>query len=58
MATVRDEEKIVRNRLVSLIWVLEKIDQLRNSTGHGTIKLDVKNGLVVYVECTERDHLN
>lgn len=58
MATVRDEEKIVRNRLTAAIWLLDRIDQLRNGTGHGTIKLDVKNGLVVYVECTERDHLN
>lgn len=41
-----------------VMWILRAWDSISEDTGFGTLKLDIKDRSVVYVEKTVRDHLN
>lgn len=58
MPAPRPNPKGMDNAMLTALWVIEALRDIQNQTGHGTIKLDVKNGFVVYTEKTVRDHLN
>lgn len=57
MAVTKDEAKLTSNTIRTLIMVADRMKLLRQEGGYGSIKLDMKDGLVVYSEATVRDHI-
>lgn len=53
-----DSIKNLHNDIEVAIYVLKRLAQIREDTGYGTIKLDIKNNVVVYSEMAVREHLN
>ena len=50
--------KQIKNDVDVVLYVLGRIQQIRDDTGFGSIKLDIKSGSVVYSEVAVREHLN
>jgi hypothetical protein len=55
---VHDQAKVFRNTIRVLLWVVDAVRDIQAQGGFGSIKLDLKEGLVVYTEKTVREHLN
>lgn len=58
VATVKNAARKMENAWMMCLFVIDALRDIQSKTGHGTIKLDIKNGVVVYTEVTVRDHLN
>lgn len=52
------EHRVFKNTISVLLWVLDAIRYIQENGGYGSIKLDLKGGIVVYVEKTDRHHLD
>ena len=55
---MKTSPKTITHDIDLVLYVLRKLHQIRAESGFGAIKLDVKDGFVVYSEKTVREHLN
>jgi hypothetical protein len=50
-------DRRLKNELQICLKVIEHIRSIQNETGYGKVELDIKDGFVVYIGKTVRDHL-
>ncbi len=49
------ELKLAENNVNAIMVLLRRLETIRNTTGYGTILLEVQSGMVVFGETTIKD---